>query len=108
MDAAAGRGTAGVHARKDPFEPAEPGLSEPGARNDSLYAEREAIAAAPARDIDDAAQQVAVSDRHRIAQRVDAADRLERQVQRRVAGRRVGHVEAIEEHRRLVRTRAAK
>ena len=102
------RRSARVHPREDAFEPPEAGRREARTRHDALHAHRELVAAGAARDLHDAAELIAEGHRHRIAQRVDAAHRFERQVQRGIAGGRIGDVEAVEQHRRFVRAGAAK
>ena len=96
-----------VSAREDAFEPAESRRVEPRARHESLHALGELLAAGPALQIHHSANQPAVGHRHRITKRVDVFHRLERQVQRRDAGCRIGDIESVERDWRLIRARAA-
>jgi hypothetical protein len=98
---------AGVDPREDAFDAAEARRRESRPRHDALHAELESIAAGYAANLNDAANQIAIRDAHRVAQNVHRLHCLERQVERRDASGRIGDVEAVDEERRVGRARAA-
>ncbi len=96
-----------VGSRKDSLEAAEPRTRKTRPWNEALDTKREPIRAGLAVHLHQSAEQVAVTDRGRIAQHIHPAHDFDRQVDRRGAGGRIADVETVQNKRRLMCARAA-